>query len=126
MEFGDLASIIAAIASVSGVVIGIIAYRRTVKEARPQFAVYRTYSGSFGMTSILIQSPSKPIDECRVLYNGTELNTRTVPVLKSVYIHAAGSGIFELPEKVDEDAAITIKDRKQTLKEYKLSQIPYQ
>ncbi|MGA2682285.1 MAG: hypothetical protein ABSF44_10870 [Candidatus Bathyarchaeia archaeon] len=127
MNLIEIATLVAAVGSVIAAVTGIIALYKTSREEKNHFELLRGTNPPEppnAKLGLVISHPTKPIDECRVFYNKTALNiAQSNPIRQHTYIHVGGMAVYRLPENVDDNGKITVKDGKTTLLKIKLGKI---
>lgn len=115
------------IALISGILIPVVAILVTIflayKPEHIPFKLLRQYNPIKepieSNIAIIVSHPDKTIEKCRVIYNGHELIAYNG--LSYATVLAQGMGGFHIPRNTeDEEATITVKDGRHTLRKEKL------
>lgn len=131
MAYNDATSIVGAIASVIAAVASIIGVYLTIKRGKLHFTIRQgtVPTGLVGVvrSEIYVSNPTKPIDKCKVLYNGAPLYSDLVPDFQWSDIPLGGFMTFHLPRgEFDREGKIIVKSGWQTILKTKVKKIPYQ
>jgi len=131
----DLISIAALIASLGGLAVSVAylipVYYDFLERRRNPFLFHRIQEPSKKPVEsnwgIRILYPTKPIEECQILWNKTPLpwSDKNEPLMYQKMIVSYGGGIVRVPKDLEgEDAKVRVMNGKKTLRTKRFSQLP--